>query len=389
MSRLSVLLVSHAPLAPELGVARAHLALREHLLAAGHAVEVFDVTSAFPDGQSRFARRLPGRFADKAAAFVRREGRRFDVIDAQHGDLPFTDAELGFDGVLVARSQGLYAFYAEYLRLERERWPHLLPGTKAGRALARWKLRAQEADCRRSLETADLVFVMNEEEQRHVRERLGVRKSVVLPNGLGDDEAHALAASQRQTAERSIRKEIVFIGSWSLRKGRADWAEIIGRTRARVADARFSFIGTGVAERVVLDDLGLTPQTWIRAIPSFGRSELPSLLAGAAVSALPSYVEGCPLGVLESLACGLPVVAYDIPGARALLGGLDTSLVVPLGDVEAFAGRLAELLVLRDADRDRLSKNCIQVCTRFRWAEINQATLDAYDQALRRTGVAA
>jgi len=64
----------------------------------------------------------------------------------------------------------------------------------------------------------------------------------------------------------------------------------------------------------------------------------------ADVFAFPSRMEGLGTAVLEAMACGLPVVAYDIPPVREI-GGLDTlATLVPTGDVAALADAMSIIL---------------------------------------------
>lgn len=68
-------------------------------------------------------------------------------------------------------------------------------------------------------------------------------------------------------------------------------------------------------------------------------------LGGASVFALPSRDEGFPMSVLESMAQGLPTVAFDCaPGVRELLEDGASGLLVPPGDTVAFAAALDRLI---------------------------------------------
>jgi glycosyltransferase involved in cell wall biosynthesis len=69
-----------------------------------------------------------------------------------------------------------------------------------------------------------------------------------------------------------------------------------------------------------------------------------SLLRDAGIGVLSSQNEGMPNAVLEFMAAGLPVVATDLPGIRQALGAESTRDLVPVGDADALAGRLLELL---------------------------------------------
>lgn len=65
----------------------------------------------------------------------------------------------------------------------------------------------------------------------------------------------------------------------------------------------------------------------------------------ADLSVVPSVaLEGFGLVVLESLACGTPVIATDAGGLPEALRSLDASLVVPAGDANALADRICSSL---------------------------------------------
>ncbi len=70
--------------------------------------------------------------------------------------------------------------------------------------------------------------------------------------------------------------------------------------------------------------------------------DVPAALAGAAVAAFPSRLgEGSPLGPVEAMLAGVPVVAADAGGAREVVGPAG---LVPPGDVAALAAKLGALL---------------------------------------------
>ena len=68
-------------------------------------------------------------------------------------------------------------------------------------------------------------------------------------------------------------------------------------------------------------------------------------MAHAALFALSSIWEGLPTVLIESLACGTPVVASDCPsGPREILGGGKYGTLVPPGDVRALAKALQRII---------------------------------------------
>lgn len=74
------------------------------------------------------------------------------------------------------------------------------------------------------------------------------------------------------------------------------------------------------------------------------RDDVPRLMAHFDLLWLASGYEGMPNSVLEAMACGVPVVATDVPGTREVVVGGETGYLVPLGDRAALARRANQLL---------------------------------------------
>jgi glycosyltransferase involved in cell wall biosynthesis len=381
MKPLRILMVLHMPWDRNLGGPRVQIDLADEFRSSGHIVEKFDILDAFRNRRGKLTRLLtPRAFAVRARDYVRRNADRFDVVDAHHGNLPYSKRELDFSGLLVARTAGFFPFYRDFERYAKMRWPDRARGKLLARPLRAWEGFRIAPTYRRSLQTADLVFLQNAEEYQYVSDvwNLG-RKCVVLPGGLSDERAEALAAARRGTR---AAPEVAFAGYWSLRKGSADWAAIIGRTRAQLPATRFSFLGTAFTAEHVFHDLGLNSREGVRVIPSYDSSELPAHLSAGTVGAFPSYIEGFPTGVLEMLAAGLPTVAYDVPGPREMLKRLDSSLLVPAGEAVALADRVVELLNSSENELAELSRRCIAIAGQFRLRTIAAKTLDEYRRRL-------
>ena len=355
---LNILMVLHMPWNRNLGGPRVQLELADEFRAMGHHVEKFDICDAFPQTKlSRLTEFTRPSFAAKAKSFVKANADRFDIIDAHQGNLPFSKEEISFSGLLVARSVGLYAFCEEFAKLEKSKWPRTKKGNPIGNTLRSWRQRREAPYYLRSLQTCNLINLPNHDELVYVREHWGLSdKCVVFPFGLSQKRQQSFAKAVQPASVRLTNKQVVFIGYWTQRKGLRDWKEILTRTKAKVPEVQFLFLGTGLSEAEVLHDLNLLASDWIEIIPQYDSDELPQLLSGAAVGAFPSYMEGFGFAVLEKIASGLPTVAYDIPGPREMLRPLDSSLMVPVGNVEAFTEKLIELLRLDEADYAKLSQ---------------------------------
>jgi glycosyltransferase involved in cell wall biosynthesis len=158
---------------------------------------------------------------------------------------------------------------------------------------------------------------------------------VVTPNGV-DDAAWNLRPHQRHGLVCLGRLELKGKGLDLLLESFAAIADnkdttlrIVGEGLDRVAVTRLAE-RLGVAQRVL--QLG--------AVHGGERFEL---LGSAEVACCPSRYETFGLVALESLACGTPVVAFDLPAFRALLPA-DAAILVPAFDTAAYAAALSALL---------------------------------------------
>lgn len=147
---------------------------------------------------------------------------------------------------------------------------------------------------------------------------------------------------------------VLFLGRLREKKGVFDLLRAWPAVRAQVSGARLVLAGDGDAQaiRALARQLGVADAIelpgWVA-----GPDKL-DWLARAAVFALPSHAEGLPVGVLEAMTCGVPVLASRVGGVPDVLEDGRLGALVDAGDVDGLSARLVELL--RDAAlRERLA----------------------------------
>jgi len=379
---LRVLMVMHLHAQMELGGARVQLELAEILREHGCHVGVLDRPEILGDRRPGRVGISPAAFAAAAVRRVRAIAPEYDVVDAHQGNLPVSKRRLGFEGLMVTRSVGLAPLYADFEREARRRWPQARTGHLAARPIHLWRERRFLHQVRRTLKLCDLAIVPNEDEREYVDAQLSIgEKTVVRPLGISQPQLDRMRGVV--PAGRDERPHVAFIGHWTPRKGSQDWPEIVARVREAVPGAAFTFLGTRSGPEEIARALGAQGDG-VRVVPTYRTEELAQLLAGVRAGALPSYIEGLGIGVVEKLAAGIPSVCYDVPGPRETVGRVERRLLVPAGDTEAFSARLVEILTLQGDAYGALSQRCREVAAQFSWRLIGEETLVDYRAYLAR-----
>jgi D-inositol-3-phosphate glycosyltransferase len=107
--------------------------------------------------------------------------------------------------------------------------------------------------------------------------------------------------------------------------------------------------------------LGMQPQDRLR-----------TYYVAADVTVLPSYYESFGMVALEAMACGSPVVGSRVGGLTTTVRDGVTGHLVPEGNVDALAQRLADLITDPDA-RERLGREGVRWATQHRWPCVAEA----------------
>lgn len=164
-----------------------------------------------------------------------------------------------------------------------------------------------------------------------------------IPNGI---DLRAFAPRDKAQARAGLgidpaAKVILFVAhglDGNARKGTEDAIEALARLGAR-AGTQLVLAGEGGASWA-----GRVPMQVTRLGFLADEARLAAAYASADVMLAPSRVENLPNTVLESFACGTPVVATDAGGMRDAVRHGETGWLVPVGDTAALADGLARLL---------------------------------------------
>ena len=303
---MRILVVSHPPLAAELGAAQIAVNLAAALAARGH-----DALAWSPEPLPRPAwARWRGQTRE-IEAFVQRHGP-FDVVD-----LPAitASARLAAGARLVARSvQPELRYLAMNLRAHLTRRQHQLPRTAVQTLLASAAVRQ---GWRRASSILCLGSVERQWMQRHFPPLAPRLDAYVVAPAEADRRAFAEVRGSRQPRPRGAGTRFLWIGRWAAHKGVHDLLRFIAERAGGGGGDTFTLAGCGGApERTV--PARLLRDGRVRIVPSFRRDELPGLLAEHDAGLFTSLVEGWGLCLNEMLEAGLTVYATPAGGVQDL-----------------------------------------------------------------------
>ena len=347
-------------------------------------------------------------------------GERARVIHLPAGDeAPMARARLhahldefidGVDAWRIARSIDYDLIHAHYwlsgvaaLRL-KARWS--VPVMQMFHTLGRLKNRVartaaeQEPAIRLQEETrivadCDRIVAANVVERAELLRDYGAAASRIatIPCGVDTD---LFAPSDRAAARARLaldgRPVLLWVGRVAPIKGLDTLLDAVARLSTSASPVRLLIVGGDADEpmsehevflRRRIERLGLRDSVYF--VGPQPQDVLPVYYAAADVTVLPSYYESFGMVALEAMACGSPVIASRVGGLVTTVRDGVTGFLVPDGDVEALAERIAALVADPDL-RWRVGREGVRWAAQHRWACVAEAVCKEYASLESRAG---
>ena len=201
----------------------------------------------------------------------------------------------------------------------------------------------------------------------------------IIPNGVSVEKyAPALGVPK-------VRGRILFVGRAEKRKGLGVLLQAFTLLRERAPHA--TLVIAGATRRQVLETerngTGLPVElNGVDALGWVADEEKIAHLGDAEIVCAPSLAaESFGIVLAEAMAAGVPVVASDLPGYRAVLRDGEAGRLTPPGDPVALADALYDLLQDED-ERRRLAAAGSAAAAELSWGRITDSVIEAYEDAI-------
>jgi glycosyltransferase involved in cell wall biosynthesis len=180
---------------------------------------------------------------------------------------------------------------------------------------------------RRAFAIAARVIALTEWSRRSVERAQAGARVVVLPSGIDVERFRPVSPRPRK------RPRLLFVGGRFVEKGGPDLIDALGPELGAEVELDI------VTPEPVPERPGVRVHRFAPGAPG-----LVDLYQQADVFCLPTHGDAAPLAVLEAMACGTPVVGYDVGAIGELLGAGTAGCVVPAGDRRALRAEIMRLL---------------------------------------------
>lgn len=195
---------------------------------------------------------------------------------------------------------------------------------------------AQKRKVQKALADADVNIVLSKRLVPMIKEKQPKARVEVLYNAVNtyDNNPYSLDA-----------RNVLFMGRLGVRKGTFDLIEAIKRLDKEIpVDVKFYLCGDmGENEvRQKVKELGIEHR--IAHVGWIDGEQKCEFMSKSMINCLPSYNEGLPMTILETMAAGIPNISTNIASIPEVLVDGENGYLITPGDVDALGDRLRKLI---------------------------------------------
>ncbi len=208
---------------------------------------------------------------------------------------------------------------------------------------------------------------------REKLERSASQRIFVIPNGVDLENFFPMKANSQ-----SDRAYILYMGGLRTIKGVDVLIRAFAQIQQRFTDVDLLIAGSGPEEKTLKRLANeLSPGSRVRFLGFVsGKSKL-SLLQQARLIVVPSRHESFPIGLLEALACGTPLVAARVGGIPEIIRHDENGWLFEPENVGDLAEQISAALLNPDK-RALYRRNGLSTAANYSWEKIAQQTLQVY-----------
>ena len=219
---------------------------------------------------------------------------------------------------------------------------------------------------------------------------IGERDHIAIEFGLSADKIAVIApgvdtdlfSQLHESSKHDGGKRVLYVGRLDALKGVDLLLDAFALVIEKGVDAELQIVGGGSGEefRRVLGRISKLRIADRVSLPGvLPQSELRAIYSEASCIVAPSFHETFGLAVLEAASCGIPAIASDVDGLRAIVADGETGFLIPERNADAYADKIVEV-VSNESLRKRMSVAARKRAEMFSWNETVRRLIGIYSQ---------
>lgn len=171
----------------------------------------------------------------------------------------------------------------------------------------------------KNIKNLDAIFALHDEQRKEIIETFNISPSKVFTLGSGYDE-NKFFKNKKNLPNDFIN--ITYAGKIAKAKGLKSFIKSLSNLKYSKDFININIVGDGNNKSEYEEIVNLANENHynINFLGKIKQTELSKLFRESHIFVLPSFFEGLPLVVIESLACGCNVITTDIPGVKKWIG---------------------------------------------------------------------
>lgn len=201
------------------------------------------------------------------------------------------------------------------------------------------------------------VFFQNTDDKNEfIKSRLLKEDKTVIINGSG------VNLEKFKPTTLPDKETFLFIGRLIKDKGIMEYLEACQKVKSRYPKVRCLLVGPYDSNPTALKPEELKPYIEDKIVEYFGeQDDVRPYIAQSAIYVLPSYHEGTPKTVLESMAMGRPIITTDAPGCRETVNDGVNGFLVPVKNSTKLAEKMIWMIEHKE-QREKMGKESRRIC---------------------------
>jgi glycosyltransferase involved in cell wall biosynthesis len=205
-------------------------------------------------------------------------------------------------------------------------------------------------------------------------------KLIFIPLGVDKFKPLNVQSLRKKYGLSKDDKIILYVGRFMKEKGLDMLIGAFKQVKSTINNSKLILVGDGECEKWLKNTINERRINGVIFFKSMEHDRIPEIMNCADVFALCSYYEGLPTVVLESLACGIPVVSTNVGDVSEIVKNNETGYLMETRNFLEMKNRLVEVLLKSNISKE----TCVKTAEAYSWEKIVDKIEEVYGEVYKK-----